>query len=322
MNLTVDLRAVANTFARLSHRSLADKELKKPFPYAPRLSDLSAYELRIFGFPLLLFYKRGLLKDDYASYLNDYAYGLIGASIVEHFHTREEMDAEIRAGRMVPLGYVRVPDGKGGWKETNLAVFAHRLPAGKNKGKTSVIIYGLKAYQEQSRAIEREYLRLKKFDRALREGGVIERLVEADDRGQMPAEEFEPKIYAGPENSQNIYAPLLGGLQELRRYWLRKSWGLAMDTNDVELIGGILEKFAAENIWVEDGDPLLWVDPYSSSFEYRRSIGGKSRTVQLTLLPAPGELERELARTHGGALTSLERPIHTPRPREPVRLFD
>src|SRR6185503_19421083 len=63
LNVTVDIRAVINTVARLSHRSLADKELKKPFPYAPRMSDVSAYEIRIFGFPLLIFHKRGLMKE-------------------------------------------------------------------------------------------------------------------------------------------------------------------------------------------------------------------------------------------------------------------
>src|SRR5256885_3551889 len=146
------------------------------------MSDAAAYEIRIFGFPLLIFYKRGLLKDDYASYLNDYAYGLIGATIVEHFGTREEMDAEIRAGRMVPLGYVRVPNGMGRWKETNLAVFAHRIRAGRHKGKTTIIIYGLKAYEEQSRLMEREYLRFKEFEEALRDGGVIEQLVDAENR--------------------------------------------------------------------------------------------------------------------------------------------
>ena len=35
-----------------------------------------------------------------------------------------------KAGRMVPLGYMRVLNGKGKWKETNLAVFAHRIPSG------------------------------------------------------------------------------------------------------------------------------------------------------------------------------------------------
>src|SRR5262249_46694653 len=99
LNVTVDFRAVVNTVARLSHRRLADKELKKPFPYAPRLSDVSAYEIRIFGFPLLMFHKRGLLQDDIRAYDHDYAYGLLGATIVEHFPTREDMDAEIRAGR-------------------------------------------------------------------------------------------------------------------------------------------------------------------------------------------------------------------------------
>src|SRR5262249_18729182 len=97
LNFTVDVRAVLNTVARLTHRGLADKELKKPFPYAPRLNDLAAYEFRVFGFPLLILYKRGLIKADFAAYQNDYAYGLVGTKLVEHFPTRESLEAEIRA---------------------------------------------------------------------------------------------------------------------------------------------------------------------------------------------------------------------------------
>ena len=296
LNFTVDIRAVVNTVARLSHRSLAGKELKKPFPYAPRMTDVAAYEIRVFGFPLLLFYKRGLLKDDYNSYLNDYAYGLIGATIVEHFHTREEMDAEIRAGRMIPLGYVRVPDGKGGWKETNLAVFAHRIPTGKRKGKTAIIIYGLKAYEAHSQSIEREYLRFKQFEQGLREGAVLEQLVDAEDREQLPGADFEPRLHVGAQASEELYAPLLGGLQELRRYWQRKSWGLSFDTNEVELVAGTFESFAAKDIMVEDGDPLLEVDRYNSTFRYRRLASGKRRVMQVTLIPSVAEIEREVSK--------------------------
>ncbi len=300
LNFTVDIRAVVNTVARISHPRLADKELKKPFPYAPRMSDLAAYEIRIFGFPLFIFYKRGLLKDDYNSYLNDYAYGLIGATIVEHFTTREEMDAEIRGGWMVPLGYVRVPNGKGAWKETNLAVFAHRVRSGRHKGKTTIIIYGLKAYEEQSRLIEREYLRFKQFDQALGEGGVIEQLLDAEDRELLPARDFEPQLHPGVKAGEEKYAPLLGGLQELHRYWKRKSWGLPFDTNEVETVAGTFESFAAKGILVEDRDPLLGVDRFNSTFRYRRLKGNKWQVMQLTLVPGLAEVERELSKARQG----------------------
>ena len=300
LNFTVDIRAVVNTVARLTHRSQADKELKKPFPYAPQVTDLSAYEIRIFGFPLLMFYKRGLLLDDQAAYLNDYAYGLIGATLVEHFRTREEMDAEIRAGRMVPLGYVRVPDGKGGWKETNLAVFGHRIGSGKHKGKTAIIIYGLRAFEEHSKAIEREYLRFKQFEQALREGAVIERLVDAEDRAQLPAEAFEPKLHVGVKAGEETFAPLLGGLQELRRYWQQRAWGIPFDTNDVELVAGTLENFAAQGIWTEDRNPLVAVDRFNSTFQYRRLAGNKWRVVQMTLIPGVADIDRDVAKAGEG----------------------
>src|SRR5207245_1850765 len=137
--VSVDIRAVLNTLVRLMKRTEAKKELEKPFPYAPRMTDLAAYEVRVFGFPLLLFYKRGLIKDDLAAYEHDYAYGLRGVRLIEHFRTREEMEAEIRAGRMFPLGLVRVPSTKGGWKETDLVVYAHRIPSGRYRGKTALI---------------------------------------------------------------------------------------------------------------------------------------------------------------------------------------
>jgi hypothetical protein len=92
--------------------TLAKKELEKPFAYSPRMSELAAYEIRIFGFPLLMYYKRGLIKADRDAFDQDYAYGLYGVRLVEHFRTREEMEAEIRAGRMFPLGLVKVPPPK------------------------------------------------------------------------------------------------------------------------------------------------------------------------------------------------------------------
>jgi hypothetical protein len=300
LDFTVDIRAVVNTVARLSHRSLADKELKKPFPYAPRMTDIAAYEIRVFGFPLLMFYKRGLLKDDQAAYLNDYAYGLIGATIVEHFRTREELDEEIRAGRMVPLGYVRVFDGKGKWKETNLAVFGHRIRNGRHKGKTAVVIYGLKAYEQQSQFVEREYLRFKKFEQALREGGVIEQLVDAENREQLPSQAFEPTLHVGADAGEKIYAPLLGGMQELHRYWRRQSWGIPFDTHEVDLVAGAFENFAAKDIWVEDRDPLVGVERFNSTFRYRKSVGGKWRVTQMTLIPNRTDIERELAKASEG----------------------
>ncbi|NIP92541.1 MAG: hypothetical protein GWO24_03355, partial [Akkermansiaceae bacterium] len=58
LNVTVDLRAIANTLSLLRHRKAVDRELLKPFPHAPRLTDLASYEFRIFGYPGLFWYKR------------------------------------------------------------------------------------------------------------------------------------------------------------------------------------------------------------------------------------------------------------------------
>jgi len=293
-DMTVDLRALVNTVARWSKPSLARKELDKPFPYALRASDLAAYEFRIFGFPLLLFYKRGLIRADYKAYENDYAYGLLGAKLVEHFKTKEEMDQEIRAGRMAPLGYVRVPDGKGHWKETNLAVFAHRIPFGRYRGKTAIIIYGLKAYHEHSEAIERELSRFRKYEAALEQGGVIEQWVEAEDRETLSAAEFEPQLEVGPAVAEEKFTAWLARLLELRRFWQQKAWGVAIPGPELDAAADILEWFAAKGIWLEDRNPLLGVDKFNSSFLYREGGKGKNRVKKVTLLPSMKEVTRQL----------------------------
>ncbi len=298
-NFTVDFRAVLNTLARLSHRTLADKELKRPFPYAPRLSDLSAYEIRIFGFPVLLFYKRGLIRADMEAYENDYAYGLLGSKIVEHFPSREDLEEEIGAGRLVPLGYVRVPSGKNGWKETNLAVFAHRIPSGKYRGKTSIVIYGLKAYREHSKLIEKERDRFKQYERGLREGAVLEQWAGATS-GSIQSVQFprpESVIHVGPRAAEEIYEPLLASLLELRRGALLDSWGLPLKESEREELKTLRERLAERGIDVAEGNPLDQVDEFNASFRYRRRGQGGWEAMKVTLIPGLSDVTREVEKS-------------------------
>jgi len=294
LEVSVDVRAVLNTIVRLSKRTLARKELDKPFPYAPRLSDWAAYEVRIFGFPLFMFYKRGLIRADFAAYQTDYAYGVRGVKLVEHFRTREEMDAEIRAGRMFPLGFVRVPDGKGGWKDTNLAVFAHRMARGKYRGKTAIVLYGLRAYAEHSEFIERELKRFEDYEKALVEGAVIEQLAGAEAAAGQPAREFEPILHVGAGARREVYDPLLGGLLELRRHALRKTWGLPPETDEPQQLSAVRAQFAARGIQLPEDNALVAVDNFNSSFIYRRLVGGQRREVKVTSIPSLAEARREL----------------------------
>ena len=289
-DFSVDLRALINTAARWSKPDLARKELDRPFPYALRASDLAAYEFRIFGFPLLLFYKRGLIKADYEAYERDYAYGLLGARLIEHFSTKDEMDEEIRAGRMAPLGYVRVPDGKGHWKETNLAVFAHRIPAGKYRGRTSLIIYGLKAYEAHSQLMDRELLRFREFEKALEEGGVVEQTVDAANRREVPGTEFEPRFSTGSIAAGEKFTPLLAGLLELRRYWRMKAWGHSFTPGELAETASIFEGLAARGITLEDGDALLAIDPFHSAFIYRHRTAAGLRVSKVTRIPSFREI--------------------------------
>jgi hypothetical protein len=268
-DFTVDLRALVNTIGTLPRRNFAEKELYKPLPYALKLSDLAAYEVRIFGFPLLMFYKRGLIKADYQAYQEDYAYGIDGPKILEHFRTREEMDEEIRGGRMVPIGYVKVPDGKGGWKDTNLAVFAHRIRSGRYKGRMVIVIYGLKAYADHSEVIERELKRLQQFEGALEEGGVIEQVIETNKSLRAP--ELEPRLHVGVGAVEQRYGNVLARLLEEQR-----------------------ERWREPDIRVTPERELVSVDRFYSSFVYRTAEG---EAVQLTLIPSLAEVERSLRKS-------------------------
>ena len=84
------------------------------------------------------------------------------------------MDNEIRLGNMMPLGLF---DGKGAGKIRTWPYLPTKVSTGKNKGKTTIIIYGLKAYRENSDLIEREYRRFQNYEQALKEGGVIEQVL-------------------------------------------------------------------------------------------------------------------------------------------------
>lgn len=302
LNFTVDVRAVANTVVRLTRRGLANKELKQPFPYAPRMTDLAAYEFRIFGFPLLMFYKRGLVKADLEAYQNDYAYGLLGVKIVEHFRNREALEAEIRAGRVVPLGYVRVFAIKGGWKETDLAVFAHRIPDGKYRGKTSLIIYGLKAFAEHSELVRRERERFVAFEKGLQEGAVIEQLMATEPAPALPARDFEPVIHVGPGTAREIYDPLLGSLLEMRRYALRTSWGLGLNEADRQQASALRERLVSRGIQLPEGNPLAGIDPFNSSFIYRRQVKDQEQQVKVTRIPSMADIDRELQKAEDAQL--------------------
>jgi hypothetical protein len=288
--VSVDIRAVLNTIVRLTKSTLAKKELEKPFPYSPRLSELAAYEIRIFGFPLLMYYKRGLIKDDRDAFEQDYAYGLYGVRLAEHFPTREQMEAEIHAGRMFPLGLVKVPSA-GGWKETDLVVYAHRIPTGKFAGKTVLVIYGLKAYAEYSDLIGRELIRFRDFERGLHEGAVIEQQIWEPGSSPAPGLSYEPVIHVGSNAVAQIFSPLLGNLLELRRHGLRHAWGLPVNKVEADRSR---KDLAALGIQPVGPDPLVRIDPGNSRFIYRRRVQGQTQLIKMVSIPGLSEMDRAM----------------------------
>ena len=174
------------------------------------------------------------------------------------FRTREEMEAEIRAGRMFPLGLVKVPSPTGGWKETDLVVYAHRVPRGKFVGKTALVIYGLKAYVEHSELIAREMIRFKEYEKVLKEGGVIEQRIWDEAGSLSPSLSFEPLIHSGSNAVQETFQPLLGGLLEFRRCSLRQAWGLPVDQDEFMRAR---QQLTGLGIQPAEPDPLVQIDP-------------------------------------------------------------
>lgn len=292
-DVSVDVRAIINSLARLPKKSFAEKEIQKPFPYALDMADLAAYEIRLFGYPLFIYYKRGLMKDDFQAFHEDYAYGLDGANIVVHFRNKEDMDREIRAGRMAPIGFVRVPDGRGGWKETNLAVFAYEIPEGRRHGRMAIIIYGLKAYHEHSEFVEREYERFRQFQAALREGAVIIKLENAQDRSRITPADFEPRIIPGAQAVQDLYAPMLGLLLEKKRQAQFQQWGSEVELGAAEIE---VEKRLRAAGYLHERSELIGVDAYHSSFIMRTWVDGQWRDFKWTSIADLASVERALAK--------------------------
>jgi len=315
LGISFDARALLNSLSRLRFRTLADKELRMPFPYAPQMKDLAAYEIRIFGYPLLLFYKRGLLKDDLKAYDTDYAYGLLGRSIVVQFPTRESMEAEIRAGRMTPLGYVKVSDGKGGLRDSNLAVFAYQIPDGPHRGRTAMIIYGLKAFADYSATIDREVTRFREYERGLEEGLVLQQVVESEEADSLPSGAFEPRLHLGAGAIAKQFVPVLAPLTEWRRLQRRHELGLPSEPGEEASRARLRAELAARDIVIEEdsSDPLLGVQSEGSSFRYRAVVNGRRQVIQMTAIAGRAAIARDLKRLQEGRdVTELRRAAVSP----------
>ncbi|NIP92542.1 MAG: hypothetical protein GWO24_03360, partial [Akkermansiaceae bacterium] len=107
--------------------------------------------------------------------------GIYGTRVVERFPTQNDFVRELRAGRLTPIGFARIPEGlKRAGRESNLPVFGHRIRSGRHAGKTSIIIYGLKAFRSHSAFMGRELNRYRQFERILEEGGVIRKMISAE----------------------------------------------------------------------------------------------------------------------------------------------
>ncbi len=300
-NVTLDVRAIANTVYLIRKKDEIDRELQKPFAHAPRMSDLASYEIRLFGYPLLLRYKRGLLEDDLEAYRNDYAYGILGTKVIARFPTQLQFYQELRNGNMAPIGFVKIPGKKGfGRKrlvESNLPVFGYRITRGKHAGKTAIIVYGMKAHRDYSRLMARELNRFNQFEQMLHSGGVLERVVGAQDADSLPLIEFEPRIVLGADAVDRHFSDLLSDLTDYDRFVKFSKWGIERSEEEAEAFAKLRSSLRSRGVDVSPGaNPLKEVDDHFGSFVYRKIINGRWRLIQAIHFPSMDAVRSDVRR--------------------------
>jgi hypothetical protein len=176
---------------------------------------------------------------------------------------------------------------------------------GKHKGRLVLIIYGLKAYADQSQYMERELQRFREFEQALEQGAVIEKLEDADNRRDLASRDFEPKVHLGPTVADEIYSSLLGSLLELRRAHRQKAWGLAGDPSTHPELANAIDRLSAQGIPASERDCLIELDDNYSSFSFERLVNGERRITRMTHIPSLEDLARDLEKAE--ASQRLER---------------
>jgi hypothetical protein len=311
-NVSLDLRAIANTIYLLRKRDEADRELQKPFGHAPRMSDLASYEVRLFGYPLLMRYKRGLLEDDIEAFENNYAYGILGTRVIARFPTQSDFYRELRAGTMAPIGLVKISDQDGFLRkrrvESNLPVFGYQIPDGEHAGKTAIIIYGLDGHRVYSEQMGREAMRFDQFEEILRSGGSMEQLVAAEDAEDLPPAAFEPKLSVGAGTVTDNFSNLLSDLSEYDRHVKFAKWNLARTPQEELVARKIAGALRARGVDVNPASsPLLEVDDTFGSFTYRKRIGGKWRLIRAVHFPSSQDIRKDIERRSDEAKAAHEK---------------
>ncbi|HMO65804.1 MAG TPA: hypothetical protein PKE47_11400, partial [Verrucomicrobiota bacterium] len=288
-DLTVDVRALMNSVWEWTRADPAEKRLGRPVPHAPTLGDLAAYEIRVFGFPLLFFHKRGLLRDDLAAFTNDFAYTVVGTRVAWHFPDRAAFEAELDAGRLRPLGFVKRRNAARELVETGLLVFLHRVPGGRWTGRDGIVLYGLRGFTEQVARMDAEVKRFREFQAALEAGAVIARVQEP------AAARTAPEILRA---SGTAYTELLADLRELDR-----ARRLArLDGEPPALPPGVAARLAAAGVDVADTTAgLPAAEPNHGWFRFARRGPAGREVVQWTRVPGQSELAAATAAAQAAA---------------------
>ena len=181
-SIDVNLRSLVNAFF--------PKE--KPFPYAPDLKSLSSWEIRIFGFPTLIFNKEKVAEEIKVG-LDKYAI-IIKGDNARYIENKEEFEKMVDSGELKIIGYTgEKVDGK---IKDSIPIYG--------RGDGGVVIFGKKATEEYQKKIKEDIKNLQNYGNILNEGGVI---VQTTEDKRIKTDFWVGKKYI--EAQKQIFAKLL-----------------------------------------------------------------------------------------------------------------
>ena len=264
----------------------AIKTLKggKVFGWAPSLKSLSAYEIRLFGFPLLSFYKLGTMKNYLKGLEDNFAFTIKESLLGDKFKyfTQEEIDKMLDEGKVRVVDYVRTSEGR-----EILPIYGIVDEKGEVK---SIIFYGMPAFKENLELRRRILERFEAYMKMFEEGGVVTQIIKTTKK--IERIKREPKLEVGKVKREK-YEEILGALLDVIS--LSKKDKLSpVEQKQLERAQGILSQ---EGLTAES---LKAVDSHNwSGFIYENAQGNLVRVVFIHSLTDSGKEAERLNRSYG-----------------------
>ena len=82
---------------------------------------------------------------------------------------------------------------------------------------------------------------------------------------------------------------------------------MPLDEAERQNIRLLREGLASQGIQLPEGDPLVGIDAFSSSFIYRRRVNDQEQEVKVTRIPSVAEINRELRKAEDAQLVEEAR---------------